>query len=397
MANKKETSSAQQLYGVTGLFEKPDDIMHAASTVAESGYTAYDVHSPYPVHGMDDAMQLGPSRIGYLVFGIGTTFITLMVLFIYWVVAIDYPLVVAGKPFFSLPAYVPVLFEVTVLSSAVLGTLAMLCIYNGLPFNSHPLHDTPYMARVSDNRFGICLQATDPLFTEDSAKELLQKLGALDITSIYLDPEEQQAKSKLKPMTPQFAMFLALVAIATNAAVYVLYNKVVYMAPFTWMDVQAKERPQSRSKHFEDGFAMRVPVAGTVPRGFVPYPYQEANVEEASPYMVNPLPRTKEVLALGKKQFESKCSACHGYSAEGDSRLKATLSDQLQFPAPPSLLNQKVADWTDGRIYHIISVGQNNIMPGYARNISRDDRWAIVHYVRALQRAFNPKDTDAQQ
>ena len=88
-------------------------------------------------------------------------------------------------------------------------------------------------------------------------------------------------------------------------------------------------------------------------------------------------------------QFESKCSPCHGYYGEGDSRLHG------KFPAPPTLHSKKVTEWQDGNIYHVISQGQN-IMPSYAKQLTRDERWAVIHYIRALQRSLKPKDTDLQ-
>ena len=128
------------------------------------------------------------------------------------------------------------------------------------------------------------------------------------------------------------------------------------------------------------------PIQGTVARGFKPYPYKN-NPDEAGKMLVNPLIPTKENLELGKNKFNIYCSPCHGYLGEGDSRLRG------QFPNPPSLHSEKVRNWTDGRIYHVIVEGQN-VMPSYSYQLSREERWAVINYLRVLQRSLNAKETD---
>jgi len=103
--------------------------------------------------------------------------------------------------------------------------------------------------------------------------------------------------------------------------------------------------------------------------------------------LANPLPVNEKTLLTGQKRYDTYCSPCHGNYGKGDSRLRG------QFPNPPTLMSEKVLNWTDGNIYHIITNGQN-VMASYAKQISRDDRWAIVHYIRALQRSQNAKDSD---
>jgi cytochrome c len=152
------------------------------------------------------------------------------------------------------------------------------------------------------------------------------------------------------------------------------------------MSEQPKLKPQHASPLFADGSGMRRPVEGSVPRGFLPYPYH-GKPEEAGRMLRNPLAVTRPVLERGKQFFGITCSPCHGNFGRGDSRLRG------QFPNPPTLHSEKVLSWSDGSIFHVITDGQN-IMPSYAVQISPDDRWAIVHYVRVLQRAQNAKESD---
>jgi mono/diheme cytochrome c family protein len=133
---------------------------------------------------------------------------------------------------------------------------------------------------------------------------------------------------------------------------------------------------------------MRNPVTGTVSRDNIPYMYK-GMPDSLVKFMSNPLPVTQSILEKGKSKFNTYCSPCHGYFAKGDSRLNG------QFPSPPSLHTDKVKNWSDGNIFHVVMNGQN-VMPSYAKQISRDDIWAIIHYIRVLQRSQNATDADMQ-
>jgi mono/diheme cytochrome c family protein len=133
--------------------------------------------------------------------------------------------------------------------------------------------------------------------------------------------------------------------------------------------------------------AMRQPVPGTVPRGFTPYRYAAGDSLIAQRELANPLPRTADVLGRGQRVFMTYCVVCHGPKGDGQGYIVP------KFPMPPSLLSPKVSGWADGRIYHVITRGQN-LMPNYASQIQPEDRWAVIHYVRALERAANPGPED---
>jgi mono/diheme cytochrome c family protein len=105
--------------------------------------------------------------------------------------------------------------------------------------------------------------------------------------------------------------------------------------------------------------------------------------------MPNPLLPSKENMKIGQQKYDTFCSPCHGFHAEGDSRLRG------QFPNPPSLHSEKVRNWTDGRIFHVIMEGQN-IMPAYNTQLTNDEKWAVILHLRALQRSLNAKETDLQ-
>jgi len=373
----------KKVYGVTALFDKPNEIKHAAEETVKSGYKKFDVNTPYPVHGFETFMNLKSSKIGFVTLFFGLFGAALAFLFMTWVTSSDYKLIIGGKPYFTWPAFIPITFEVTVLSAA-LGTVGVLLfILLRLPRTSHPLHDTNYMKAVSSDKFGLVITAIDPLFDEKKVKDFLKNAGGKNIETIYEDTEEAK---NIKVFSPRFIAAIGVTIIVTAFVVHFILNQLVYMQPFTWMWYQPKVVPQTPSTFFPDGYAMRMPVEGTVARGYVPYEYTGAP-DSVLKLLSNPLPATLEVIERGKKEFLIYCSPCHGNYGQGDSRLRE------QFPNPPTLHSDKVRNWPDANIYNVITNGQN-VMPPYAKSISRNDRWAIIHYLRVLQRAMNAPDSD---
>jgi mono/diheme cytochrome c family protein len=371
----KTMSNERKIYGVAALFTKPDDIINAASKVANEGYSKWDVNTPYPLHGMDNAMKLKPSKIGFITLLMGLSGAATALMLAYFTNSIDFPLVIGGKPFFSLPAYIPITFELTVLFATVSTVIAMLTFFFKFPSNNHVLHDTQYMKKVSLDRYGIVIEAIDPKFEQSKVEELLRSFDPESVETIY-----HKEVVKFPIFEPKFISFLIIVAIAVSAGTYITLNKLMFMVPFNWMMNQDKIIPQSRTELFEDERGMRPPVKGTVAKGFIPYTYM--GIDEPQEYFSNPHLPSIENLKLGEKKYLTYCSPCHGNFGDGDSRLKG------QFPNPPTLHSQRIRSFEDGRFYHIITIGKN-IMPSYAAQISREERWAIVNYIRVLQKAKN--------
>ena len=140
---------------------------------------------------------------------------------------------------------------------------------------------------------------------------------------------------------------------------------------------QPKLKPQ-RGDLQEDKVGALEPPAGSVAQGEYPYPYEQKQAEQAAS-VKNPLQPTARVLANGKWHFENICIVCHGPQAAGNGEVAKL------FPAPPSLMTQKVRDWTDGRINHVPMRGQGS-MPSHAKQITREDLWSVVLYIRSLQK-----------
>lgn len=153
------------------------------------------------------------------------------------------------------------------------------------------------------------------------------------------------------------------------------------------MDSQAKVKANAESRFFRDGNGNRVAVPGTVSRSAQPYAYYGAP-ERAIAELRNPVAPTREVLDRGRNRFETFCAVCHGLDGRGNGVVV-----EHGYPQPPSLHSKKINEYPDAMIFHIISNGQN-AMPSYAPQITPEDRWATVMYLRALlrSRAAKPED-----
>jgi len=140
--------------------------------------------------------------------------------------------------------------------------------------------------------------------------------------------------------------------------------------------------------------SMRPPVEGTIPRGFLPYPYTTMDQAKLN---LNPMPNSKNVMLKGQQLFNVYCIVCHGKYGEGDGLVAAMPGwPRPLFPRPPSLQADKIRDYKDGQIFHIITLGQN-LMPSYAEKLNPEERWSIIHYVRALYRAKHPTADDLKK
>lgn len=176
-------SEDKKLYGILVEFEDVDDLRTAAETVRDAGYTKWDCHSPFPIHGMDGAMGIQPTVLPWMVLGAGATGGTIALLMQWWMNAVDYPTIISGKPFFSLPANIPIIFELTILLSALTAVGGLFAL-NGLPMHYHPLFSNERFARVTDDRFFLVIEAADPKFDLEQTRQLLDSFGGTAVETV---------------------------------------------------------------------------------------------------------------------------------------------------------------------------------------------------------------------
>ena len=167
-------------YGLMAELDTPADALRAAEKVRDAGYTRWDVHTPYAVHGMDDAMGLKNSQVGWFTFICGFCGFFGGMLMIWYMNSYDYGLPVGGKPNFSPFASFPVAYEMTILFGAF-GSLGGMLFLNRLPRLHHPLLKNLRFAEVTHDKFYIVIEADDPKYDEAETRKLLKQTGSKHI------------------------------------------------------------------------------------------------------------------------------------------------------------------------------------------------------------------------
>jgi hypothetical protein len=167
-----------EFHGLVAEFADDRDLLVAAREARRFGYTKLDAYSPFPVHGIDDALGSGRSKLGWIVLPIGLAGTLSAILLQWWTGAVSYPLVIGGKPLFSMEFATPVTFELTILFSAFAAVLGMFAL-NGLPRFYHPVFNYSRYSGATDDRFLLVIEADDPVFDPDEGEELMKTLGAV--------------------------------------------------------------------------------------------------------------------------------------------------------------------------------------------------------------------------
>jgi hypothetical protein len=163
--------------GLLAQYETPADLLHAALEVRNAGYKKWDVYSPFPIHGMDAAMSIKNSKVGYFTFtGAFIGFFAGMIM-IWYMNKFDYPIVIGGKPLFTPLFAFPVSYEMTILLGAF-GTLFGMAFLNRLPKLYNPLFNVERFKRATDDKFFVYIEAIDPKYSTESTRALLEKTGA---------------------------------------------------------------------------------------------------------------------------------------------------------------------------------------------------------------------------
>lgn len=164
-------------YGLLARFPSPAALYHACERVRDAGFTRWDAHSPFPVHGLDHAMGLGRSRLPYLVLAVALCGATGGFFLQVWANAVAYPIEISGKPPFNWQPYMPITFELGVLSAALTTVIGMLA-FNQLPMHYHPLFSSRAFDAVTDDGFFISIESWDPKYAAGDTEQFLRSLGA---------------------------------------------------------------------------------------------------------------------------------------------------------------------------------------------------------------------------
>ncbi len=381
------------LHGILAEYDTPTAIVKASKKVRDAGYSRWDTFTPFPVHGIDRAMGIKMTKLPWFVICAALTGLTTAILLQWWTNAVDYKWLISGKPYWSWPANVPIMFELSVLFSAF-ATLGGMLFLNNLPLPAHPLDLKERFRRVSDDKFFLLIEARDPKFDEEAIKKLLDATEPVIIETV----QEDRTSSDTLPKPLVYALILLVVASLVPFAFFAKARTAKMdhgRIHVVWdMDFTPSYKAQSNNPLYVDKRAMRKPPAGTVAVGQLNADDHMHLGKSPSDEWAVTLPKgmmsDAETMAIGKAQFGIYCAPCHGVNGEGKGmvhqRASSLPASQQSWVPPTNLHEERIRTMAAGEIFNTITNGIRN-MPAYGDQMDADERWATILYLRALQKS----------
>jgi mono/diheme cytochrome c family protein len=390
-----DTSGDTPLHGLLAEYESSGALLAASRAVRDAGFAKWDTYTPYPVHGIDKAMGIRMTILPWIVLGAGLTGLATAILLQWWTNAYDYKWLISGKPWWSIPANVPIMFELTVLFSGLTALAAML-VLNNLPLPSHPLDQVKRFARSTNDRFFLLIEAADPKFDDKATRALIDGTHPAAVEAIL---EDRSTSSKLPPIVVYGSIILAVAAAVPFAlAAKARHSKSAdpRIHLIGDMDWQPKYKAQRENPIFDDGRATREPLAETVAVGELREDdhFYRGKINGAFARTFPPEVSFDEAtMTRGRERFGVYCTPCHGFTGDGEgmvAKRAAALRDRSDYQgswvAPTNLNQESIRVQPVGQLFDTMTNGIRN-MPSYSAQITAQDRWAIILYLRALQRS----------
>jgi mono/diheme cytochrome c family protein len=387
-----------RLYGVLAEYDTPGELVEAARKVSSAGYTEFDCFTPFPVHGLDEAMGIKRTLLPVVIFAGGFAGTVGGLLLQWWCNAYNWPWNISGKPAWSIPANIPIGFETTILL-AVFTSFFGMWIANRLPQVWHPYFRNERFNHVTDDAFLLGIEARDRRFDAVATPKLLADAGAISVEPVHRDPDP-----KVRQMPKWITAFIvastafALIPFAIAAKARTSHSSEPHIHIFPDMDFQPKYKSDQPMDLFEDGRENRGEISGTVARGSLDADdtfYRGIEHGPDGDRWTQAFPRqleiTDQLIKRGKNRFEIYCTPCHGYDGRGLGAVPQRVAQTGGAWQARNLVdagNPVAINMPNGQLFNTISNGYNTMM-GYAAQIPHADRWAIVLYVRALQRSQN--------
>jgi len=411
MAEKSNNESKEQeLVGLLAQFDDPETLVHACNEAREAGYTKMDAYSPFPVHGIDPAIGIKRSILPFIVLAIGLGAVVLGLGLQCYANGQDtfwpfpgYKFLISGKPIFSIPANIPVTFEIIVLSSAF-ATFFGMWILNKLPRFSNPLHRVSRFKRVTNDKFFLMLETADEKFSRSASESQLNEWGAVSIDEVNQDLTDTELPKWLATVGILGAILLMLPPAAIFSQ-WGMTNRHPRLHVVPDMDWQHKSKTQTMAANlsneldgvrlmYDDLRSARRPVDGAIAFGSLDIdselnygiksdfaytitsggnaltrvkddaesddtekddtekegddaaaaaPAEEDNLEKYVTTLPDEFELTEEVLDRGQQRFEIYCAACHGYAGAGNGLVNQRAM---------ALAATGAATWTSARSLH---------------------------------------------
>ncbi|OQX69838.1 MAG: hypothetical protein B6A08_02880 [Sorangiineae bacterium NIC37A_2] len=394
--SEKPLATETPLYGLIAEYDNPTALVHAARKVRDAGFRRWDTYTPFPIHGIEKDMGIRMTRLPWLVLGFALTGMAVATYFQYWTNSVDYRWIISGKPFWSWPANVPIIFEMTILFSAFAAIGGMLFL-NNLPLPAHPLDLKERFRRVTDDKFFLVIEASDPKFDERDTRGLLAATNPVVLDDVL---EDRVTSDRIPAPLIYTLVILGAVSLipfafiakaraakTTEGRVHVVWD----------MDFTPAYKAQEGNPLFGDQRSMRTPPEGTVALGQLhddEHLYTGKVGDEWASSFPESLALSEATMERGKQQFGIYCTPCHGQLGDGNGIVHQRASKLKQGWVPPSDLHQTyIKEQPAGQIFGAITNGVRN-MPAYGPQISAEDRWAIVLYLRALQKSQSASVND---
>ena len=386
--------------GLLAEFVSAADVVAAAKAIRQAGYRNLEVHSPHPIHGIDEVLKAKRPRLSYGAIVGAVIGLVGGMWMAWWMNAIDYPLIISGKPMFSFLPSLPIAFELAILLAA--------------------------FARATNDRFFITVDASDDVFDAGQTEALLRREGSVRIDTIPILDARESRLPRPFVLTAIVLGVLALIPPVLIVKARSTTSTVPRLSFISDMDHQPKYKAQTTNTFFADGRSMRPQVSGTIAMGdlredskfyrgvsddsaeatgsanknfsintfFAAIQSESealtvADERQKTPNWVTefPIPVDESLIRRGQERYEIYCATCHGIGGDGDGlvTLRALELEQGTWVKPTSLHAEPIRNQSVGQLFNTIANGVRK-MPGYAAQIPVKDRWAIVSYLRALQK-----------
>lgn len=423
---KDAGATIEGLAGILVEFETEEGLVEAARKTNTAGYTKFDAHSPYPIHGIDEAAGIKMTKLPYIVLIGGITGCTLGILLQWWTNATGaitpqpgdgwvgmtydwlptwmqgYNFRISGKPDWSLPANIPVIFELTILLSAF-ATVGGMFVMNNLPWFYNALFTSRRFARVTNDKFFLSIEVADPKFSESETYSFAESLGGSHVEKFY------DVATMPLPKGLHWVIWIVVSLMLIPPAV-ILKERFSYgteprIEVRQDMGNQERYKAQQANPLFADGRAMRPIVADTVARGDFEHSdhynvggelVRDPNSGKLKMEWFRGFPPEitidRAAIERGQQRFDIYCSTCHGFDGKGTGAINKRALELASSGAAAgwvpavNLHDELRRERPEGHIFNTITNGIRN-MAGYGDQIPVEDRWKIIAYVRSLQRS----------
>ena len=260
-----ENDTEKKIHGVTAEFTSVDKLLSACRRVRDAGYVKTDAFTPFAVHGIEKALGIKPTKLPFIALAGGLTGTTIALIMQIWMNGIDYPYIISGKPFISLPAFMPVAFELTILLASF-GAFFGMWALNGLPKFSNPMFTDPRFDRVTDDTFFLFIDSRDERFDQAGVERLFAEIGGEHINTVVEDDSSTKVPSFLL-LAWGISIAVSIVPMLILAKMRVTNSSKPRFHIFYDMDFSPARDAQQQTSIFADNRSMRPDVPGTVARG----------------------------------------------------------------------------------------------------------------------------------